>query len=213
MSTPRRYERYYAPDDRDLLVTTRMTLRRRREWYAGPWSGDQGQTPHCVGYAWAHWLSSLPVRNWLDPDGLYAIGQRFDEWEGEQYDGTSVRGVAKALHHLGAITQYAWPQTIEETAFTLLEEGPVVAGINWYAGMDRPDAAGLIRATGRLRGGHAVLLMGIDLGKELVRIKNSWGANWGQGGFVSLPLADLARLIGEEGEICRAVERGLKVPK
>jgi len=42
-----------------------------------------------------------------------------------------------------------------------------------------------------------------------VRIVNSWGERWGQGGEAWLSFADLERLIHEEGEACGPVEKRL----
>lgn len=39
----------------------------------------------------------------------------------------------------------------------------------------------------RTIGGHAVLACGYDTTKDLVLVRNSWGADWGQGGYVWMP--------------------------
>jgi hypothetical protein len=36
-------------------------------------------------------------------------------------------------------------------------------------------------------GGHVILLVGYDSGKRTFIFQNSWGTNWGQGGFGTIP--------------------------
>jgi C1A family cysteine protease len=69
-----------------------------------------------------------------------------------------------------------------------------------------PDRRGIIRVGGRLAGGHAYLINGVDTNKKLFRLKNSWGRNWGQYGSAYISFSDMERLIKEYGEICFATE-------
>ena len=38
-------------------------------------------------------------------------------------------------------------------------------------------------------GGHAVLCVGYDDAKQSFLVRNSWGADWGQAGYFTLPYA------------------------
>jgi len=69
-----------------------------------------------------------------------------------------------------------------------------------------PNADGLIKATGEKMGGHAYLLDGINVNKKLIRIKNSWGKNWGKKGFAYISFEDMEKLILDQGEACLAIE-------
>jgi hypothetical protein len=187
-------------------------VRTYRYWSDRGWWGDQGATPQCVAYAWTHWLEDGPVAQpgrapCVDPAELYRAAQRADEWEGEDYDGTSVRAGAKVLKARGYIAEYRWARTIDALVYALLEQGPVVLGVNWYAGMESPDARGIVRAAGEILGGHAIVANGVNVPRGLVRLKNSWGRAWGRSGRCWLPIDDLARLVAEEGEACLAVEK------
>ena len=211
------FGRLLAHDARDAsfpmmaLLPAAPSPRRYRYWNAnGAWL-DQGEEPHCVGYAWVHWLEDGPVSQpgvapIVNPSALYDEAQRLDEWEGENYDGTSVRAGVKALFGRGFIRSYHWASSVQEIVQALLEVGPVVMGTNWYMGMLSTDEAGFLRVAGGLVGGHAYVLNGVNVEAGIVRIKNSWSRAWGTNGHALLTIADLATLLADEGEACLAVE-------
>jgi hypothetical protein len=184
-------------------------------WWTNGWWGNQGNSPMCVAYSWNHWLADGPItqlssRNKtkypFDIDKLYTESQKVDEWPGENYNGTSVRAGAKILKKYGYIKNYYWAWDIETTINAILTMGPVVIGSHWYYNMFFPDKNGIIKPTGRIVGGHAYLLDGINTKKQLIRIKNSWGRNWGHNGFAYISFDDLSKLISENGEVCLATE-------
>lgn len=203
--------------DKNYLITDHL-LRRitknkltSRYWDDSVWWGDQGNTPQCVGYAWAHWLNDGPVyhkgpKPKLPPSLIYENAQKLDIWPGENYDGTSVRGGAKFLQNQRLIRNYYWGFNLQTLVDTVLNLGPVVVGTNWYYGMFFPNQAGLIRLSGPLAGGHAYVVNGVATNSQMFRIKNSWGQGWGQSGHAYISFRDMQRLIQEEGEICLATE-------
>lgn len=205
------FGRKYKKDERDkaFLVESINTKRRARMWRDDQIQLDQGDSSMCVGYAWAHWLAAAPIINYMEPSGIYQVAQRFDEWSGENYDGTSVRAGAKVLQLLGFIDKYTWAFNIGDAINTLLELGPVVLGCQWYTGMMEPDRKNYVSVRGNKLGGHAVVVTGIDIPKGFVRIKNSWGKKWGDNGRCYLSLGDFEILIKEKGEVCLAVERDI----
>jgi hypothetical protein len=181
------------------------STRSSRSWRLGGIT-DQGNNPHCVGHAWYSWFSCSPVRQHpIVPDGIYTLAQYFDEWIGQDYDGTSVRGGAKVLKITGHIKKYSFEWRLEPAINYLLENGPLVLGINWYSGMMLPRN-GYIKVTGNILGGHAVLLYGVNINREEVSIANSWGQSWGNRGTAKLSLEDFSKLLGEDGECCAAEE-------
>jgi hypothetical protein len=206
--------RLHAPDVRDHLHLMAYALpsappaRTSIAYRRGPIL-DQGATPSCVGHGWRAWLNGAPIRQQGGPSALdlYHAAQQVDEWPGENYDGTSVRGGAKALQALGYIGSYIWAfdePTIRR--WLLGGQGGVVIGVNWYDTMFSPDAKGFLTVGGSLVGGHCVWARGYSQRRDAYRIQNSWGANWGQNGQAWLRASDMALLIAEDGECCCGVE-------
>jgi hypothetical protein len=211
--------RTYVPDIRDQqylienhfktqLISRGVT---QRYWDDNGWWGNQGNTPHCVGYSWAHWLEDGPIPQSgvapiIHPSIIYENAQKLDEWYGENYDGTSVRGGVKFLQKQNKIKSYYWAYNLNTLINTVLNVGPVVVGTNWYYGMFYPDRNGLISVKGGLAGGHAYVINGVDTKTKQFRIKNSWGRSWGKQGRAFISFNDMTRLIKEQGEICLATE-------
>lgn len=209
--------REYKLDVRDnnYLIEKRILLPKttisQRYWDNTGWWGDQGNTPQCVGYAWAHFIDDGPIKHsgpkpTISPSLIYRESQKIDEWPGENYDGTSVRAGAKYLKNQNKIKSYLWAYNLNTLVKTVLTQGPVVVGTNWYYGMFFPNKTGLIRISGRIMGGHAYVINGVDTRTRLFRIKNSWGRSWGVNGSAFISFSDMERLIRENGEICLAVE-------
>jgi hypothetical protein len=180
-------------------------------WNDNSWWGNQGNTPQCVGYAWAHWIADGPVIHSgvqppVNPTLIYQQAQLVDEWVGTNYDGTSVRGGVKYLQNSGKVSNYYWAFDVQTMVNTILNIGPVVVGTNWYNNMFYPNPNGVISIGGSLAGGHAYVINGVDTVTRQFRIKNSWGQSWGKQGHAFISFTDMTRLINENGEICLAVE-------
>jgi len=218
--------RRYSPDENDKRYMMRKALMPFTEtvaekywddWY---WWGNQIESSECVGYSWAHWLEDAPVIHdhsvtpppVVAPDYLYNEAKLVDEWEGEDYEGTSVRAGAKVLQALGYIEQYVWTWDVEDIAHAILTVGPVVVGTEWFDDMFSPDELGVIRPGGPVVGGHAYLINGYSKTTQLFRIKNSWGKEWGANGYAYISYNDLDFLLHREGEACLALELAILVP-
>jgi hypothetical protein len=186
---------------------------------------DQGREGACVGFGWTGELIGSP-----SPDpyvlatgattyarSVYREAQQIDEWEGENYEGTSVLAGAKVVQRTGLIGGYKWAFTIEEVRDAIITMGPVVIGVNWYSDMYDTDKHGVVKIGGDLVGGHCLFvyeyhprkrLPGDWFGRHRVfRWRNSWGLHYGIGGSGYIHYDDLARLLREGGEACVPVDR------
>jgi hypothetical protein len=209
------FGRRHAPDTRDSRFMMRALLGGppvvpvTRYWPTGA-TLDQGPWPHCVGFAWKQWLQTSPVRHAavaLDPATIYHEAQAVDEWEGTDYDGTSVRAGAKVLQTRGRVVEYRWARDVMDMADWVSRIGPVVMGTNWYASMSTPSDEGVIQLSGSIVGGHAYMITGYNARRSSFRAINSWGMAWAQRGRFWIPLPLMQRLLDEDGEACAAAER------
>jgi hypothetical protein len=171
---------------------------------------DQGTEGACVGFGMTHSLACPPDEDYSVTDeyarAVYNLARTLDSEPGEDYEGTSVLGGAKALRHLGRISEYRWCFSLEDVLWTISWKGPVVIGVNWYEGMWDTDALGLVAPTGSIVGGHCVCLHGVHVADQLVRFRNSWGEGWGRRGDGFFRFADLGGLLAAEGEACYPVK-------
>jgi C1A family cysteine protease len=176
---------------------------------------DQGRTPQCVAYSSIGFLTAHPVVNKaIDFKEFYDACQRVDEWEGEDYEGTSVRAGFKVLKERGYVSGYQWALNADTVAQHILTTSPVVVGTDWYLDMFTPTSDGYITATGSVEGGHAWLLVGVNLMRHnpdgtlgAFRMRQSWGPGWGQNGRAWVTYSDMDKLIRSDGEACAAVEQ------
>lgn len=84
------------------------------------------------------------------------------------------------------------PHTLYEVKHCLSDGYPVIFGFMIYESMmtDEVSRTGIVpipSANESPIGGHAVLAVGYDDSKECLIVKNSWGTEWGIGGYFYLP--------------------------
>jgi hypothetical protein len=209
---------------RKLATADKVLLPSAKTWRVNGRSLDQGLTSTCVGHAWKNFLRCAPMQTeksgpspfdiyrravaidpWADNDAEAAMG----DWDPSMDGGTSVRAGAKVLTDLGHLKSYLWAFDLSTVVEWVLTNGPCVVGTNWYSSFEHPDPEGIVKIEpgAAVLGGHAYLLRGINATRSLATLENSWGDNWGKAGAFYMPLADLERLIHEEGEACAAVEQ------
>lgn len=202
-------------DDRSKSFGIRTLLGAPRPPRSFTWSCkahlDQGSEGACVGFSFAHELAARPVQI-PATDALafqiYREAQKIDQWPGEAYSGTSILAGAKIVQARGYFTEYRWGFNLADVLEAVSYHGPAVIGINWYSGMSQPDMThGFLSVTGRIQGGHAILIRGVSVRRQAVLLHNSWGRDWGINGTAQLRFADLERLLNEDGECCIPVKR------
>jgi len=214
--------RLYIPDERDdeflmqsvpPLMTAKAAKKRKKKVplrmaWSVPTVLNQLAKPHCVAFAWKHYLMAAPISQgeFLNEAFLYELAQKYDCWPGENYDGTSVRAGAKVLRNMGFVESYRWGKSAADVKKWVMTRGPVVLGTRWYVNMSRLKN-GYARPTGRQMGGHAYLCFAYWANRNAFRCLNSWGPKWGNNGRFWITYNHLDKLIKQQGEACVAIER------
>lgn len=80
---------------------------------------DQGQEGACTGFGLATVANYLLLRRKRYPDPIqvsarmfYELARRYDEWPGEDYEGSSARGAMKGWHKHGVCSWDDWPYEV-----------------------------------------------------------------------------------------------------
>ena len=193
-----------------------------------PFVRDQGEEGACTGFGLAavvnfllanHSDASLHPEESVSPRMLYEMARRYDEWEGEAYDGSSIRGAMKGWHRHGVCTERLWPYKVERIGSltpkaqleaiqrplgnyfrvrhhhlrhmhaALAEAGILYASARVHAGWNKVD-----RRSGRVP--FTPELIGahafaiVGYDLEGFWVQNSWGEDWGLNGFCHLSYDD-----------------------
>ncbi len=176
---------------------------------------DQGREGACTGFGLAAVINLLnaPRRRAganelprsVSPRMLYQMAKLHDEWEGTDYEGSSIRGALKGFFHNGVCSEELAPYNADERNWTLTpkqaeaarlvglgvyyrlrpniidyhtalnETGVIYASARVHTGWIKPEG-GVIQPSEVHTGGHAFAIVGYDdLG---FLVQNSWGAGW-----------------------------------
>lgn len=168
---------------------------------------DQGQQGACTGFGLEHVRALSPYPQHTSDEmaqALYQEARRQDEWDGEDYEGSSVNGAMRAARLLGTISSWRWAKTTQEARHGLSFHGAGEVGTWWWSGMWDADEIGFIHPTGSREGGHAYAIGGFKTyptGRRAYRIDNSWGKSWGHNGSAWIWEEDLASLLADDGEL------------
>lgn len=144
---------------------------------------DQGQDGACVGFATARMMTMLNRRRYAGQE-IYETARRdFDEWEGENYDGTSVRAGLDVIRERG-------PMRVRAGRVT----GPYAGD-----GIERNRWAESVL--------DIIAAMHSPRYSELGRLPfvNSWGKSYPH--VTWMPLDTLDRLLREDGECAVVTDR------
>jgi C1A family cysteine protease len=96
----------------------------------------------------------------------------------------------EALNHV--ITSYHRIITVDEMRTCLAEGFPFVFGFSVYESFETQTVAktGTVvmpKSKEKCLGGHAVMAVGYDDAKKRFLVRNSWGTDWGQKGYFTMP--------------------------
>ena len=174
---------------------------------------DQFSEGACTGFSLAACINYLYKKSDQDIQVsarmLYEMAKRSDEWPGEDYDGSSLRGAIQGWKNMGVCKESVWEyktttpgdltvkrakdarnHTIgayyrlkpEITHFhaALNEVGIIAVSANVHKGWGNP-ADGIIEHHKKKDGGHAFAIVGYN--DDGFWIQNSWGNSWGKNGL------------------------------
>ncbi len=203
-----------VPDLRDWIYRPRLQrLPPRLDPPEGLTIMNQHGSSACTGFSLAAAINLQYARMGeslrVSPRMLYEMAKRYDEWPGEHYDGSSLRGAIKGWVNMGVCREALWPFRVGSAGrltvrrakdarnhtvgayyrlqpevshyhAALNEAGAVVVTAQVHKGWDEPRD-GVIEAGGEPDGGHAFVLVGYD--ERGFRVQNSWGRGWGEDGL------------------------------
>ena len=97
------------------------------------------------------------------------------------------------------ISSYHRLQTLDEMLNCLADGYPFVFGFTVYESFEslkvaQTGIAPMPKKTEKTIGGHAVMAIGYDLKAKRFIVRNSWGVEWGQGGYFTIPFKYLETL-------------------
>lgn len=178
---------------------------------------DQGNLGSCTGNAIMGLLGTGPFYASLkdqvtagtlhldEPEAvaLYSLATKLDPYAGTyppDDTGSDGLSVCKAAQQRGLINGYQHATSVA-AAMTAILSGPFIVGTDWLSGMDAPDSNGQVKVTGTVRGGHEYECVGYNATADLWEFVNSWGSGWGAAGRFYYRSADLAKLLGNGGDI------------
>ncbi len=206
---PYRLGRSVNHDERSKAYPAALAPTYKAVWWPhyGPVI-NQGQIGSCTGNALVDCLMTGPLyrqgRNLSEPDAVraYERATQIDPFPG-QYppDDTGSDGLdaCKAGVEFGWLKGYTHAFGLD-ACLRALTLGPVMIGIPWYTSMFNPGPGGVLTVSGTVAGGHEVALTAITA-SGMVRILNSWGSSWAVSGTAFLRFADLAALLGQNGDV------------
>ena len=187
--------------------------------------GDTGPEGTTVGFSIAYALqAAVKVKTnesvKLSPRGIYVLAKKYDEWPGEDYEGTSVVGGLEAVREIGAYLEKDWPygskskpktarkpsykisayselKGIEQILNALREKKVIVAAIQVTDDFDKTDTDGKVTIKLPLKsiGAKTISIVGYNEETAEFKFANDWGTAWGNGGFGLIKDTDLSRIM------------------
>jgi hypothetical protein len=177
---------------------------------------DQGHLGSCTGNAACGAKNTEPLyhagsSHLIAETGavdIYSLATRLDGLSDGYWPphdtGSSGLAAAKAMRQEGMIGSYKHAFDMD-AALTALQAGPVITGVDWYEGFDTPDANGLVKIAGQIRGGHELVARGYTPAPNpddaLILLDNSWGLAYGVDGSFYWTVGTWKQLLAAQGDV------------
>ena len=177
---------------------------------------DQGKEGACTGFGLAAVVNfqrrlkyggKIPL---VSPRMFYEMARRFDEWTGDNYEGSSIRGALRGFLNSGVCLEREWPYNAVDAEVLTLNRSRaarnIVLGAYYRVQPRIADMHAAIHETGAVyssarvhtgwyepmngrinpqpllpQGGHAFAIIGYNA--EGFWVQNSWGPGWGHDGI------------------------------
>ncbi len=176
---------------------------------------DQGREGACTGFGLAAVINLLLARRISDrrvsPRMLYEMAQKFDQWKGEDYSGSSCRGAVRGWHNMGVCSDELAPYKASEKYWSLTikqakDARATTPGAYYRVNKRLSDyhaalnEAGALYVSARVHKGwqRGAVKNGtipfksdsmgghafaiVGYNREGFWVQNSWGENWGENG-------------------------------
>ena len=145
---------------------------------------NQGNIGACVSYVATEMLNFYSLqRNFVfKPDWTEFYYDR----KNKEYDGMMPREAFEIMVNDGRIKSFAKINNPLSLRYSILSHGPAL-----LAFIARSENADFWNGSSIL-GGHAVACVGYN--NEGLILKNSWGYEWGNGGYTKLPYSDFGKI-------------------
>jgi hypothetical protein len=132
-------DQVYTPSLKPLkpfLLPFDSAMGARPRWWSDDRIRDQGRDPSCVGHALAALVDHMRAdalmisgesdptieRPWASAEMLYQLARFHDEWIGENYNGSSIRGALKGFFYNGVASQQEVDKLSRDEAATHEQE-------------------------------------------------------------------------------------------
>ena len=177
----------------------------------------------CTGFGLAGVINFfMQQRNSANPQVsarmLYEMAKRYDEWEGDDYSGSSCRGAIKGWHNMGVAEDSLWKYKPGKPGYLTLEAAKNARNCtigayyrvkprlsDFHAALNETGViycsagvhngwsgvgteSGTITYEKEVTGGHAFAIVGYN--SVGFWVQNSWGGEWGEKGLAILTYED-----------------------
>ena len=187
--------------------------------------GNTGPEGTTVGFAIAYAIQAAVKEKTnnivkISERGIYVLAKKYDEWAGEDYEGTSVTGGLQAVLEVGAYLEKDWPYSvkaipepepkatykissyselkgIEQILDALRKKKVVITTIQVTDDFNKTDKDGRVTVKLPLRtiGGKAISIVGYNAETAQFKFANDWGTSWGLNGFGFIKDTDLIKIL------------------